>query len=157
MVAVPDTGVSLELKDLSPTIAAELATGLSTPESIRAKFGLTEGQWRLLARNPVFREMMKEAITKFRGDLNAGARITVKAEVLLEDAMPELYGIAKSNTTPASDRISAVKELANLAGRNQKKDGVPGSTSGFSLTINLSGAKGPITIEGKQEPVSDGS
>lgn len=151
-----DQHVSLELGHLSPMIAAELAAGLSSPASIRQNYGLTDAQWALLAKNPTFRAMLADAMKNFKGDLNAGNRITLKSEILLEDALPELHKIALSKTSVASDRIAAVKELANLAGRNIKKDdGQSKGGGGFVLNINLDGQKG-VTINGKPTNDHDG-
>lgn len=141
---------SLTLQDLSPMVAAELAAGLSTPKDLRERYGISLAQWKLLSQNVVFRHMLAEAVTRFRGDLNAGARITLKAETLLEDVMTQLYHLAKKDTTPASERINAVKELANLAGRNVKKgDENARSPGGFILNINVGKGQG-VTIEGRK-------
>ena len=153
VAVVGDSHATLELADLSPMIAAELAAGLSSAATIRETYGLTEAQWALLAKNPVFRNMLADAVKNFRGDLNAGNRITLKSEILLEDALPELHKIAKSKTSISSDRIAAVRELANLAGRNAKKETEQGKgNGGFVLNINLDGQKG-VTINGK--PTND--
>ena len=149
-VAIPETEAFLTISDLSPQIAAELAAELSSPTTIRKRYGLTHDQWEMLKRNRVFREMLKEAIGKFRGDLNAGARITLKAEVLLEDAMPDLYNIAKNALTPASERINAIKELRELSGRNAKKTDGAAAGGGFVLNINLSNGQKGITIDGRK-------
>ena len=144
----------LTLTDLSPTVAAELAAGLSSPQSVRERYGITPAQWALLAKNPTFRQMLAEAIQRFKGDLNAGNRITLKAEVLLEDAMPELYHLAKDKLVPSAERISAIKQLAELAGRNAKKDDGSRAGGGFVLNINVGKGQG-ITIEGQRAVTSD--
>lgn len=146
---------SLELQDLSPMIAAELAAGLSEPKTIRERYNLSLGQWKALCASPTFRGMLREAVTKFRGDMNAGARITLKAEVLLEDAMPEIYHIIKNPLAANADKINALKQLSELAGRVSKAVANPASgTGGFTLNINVGKGQG-VTIEGKPEPVNE--
>jgi hypothetical protein len=146
---------SLTLENLSPMIAAELAAGLSDAKTLRARYGLSLEQWKMLGQNKAFRQMLGEAIAKFKGDLNAGARITLKAEILLEDVMPELYHLAKRSETPASERINAVKQLAALAGRGEKKgDENARAGSGFVLNINVGKGQG-VTIEGQKVPSDD--
>jgi hypothetical protein len=142
-VMVPGTGVSLELKDLSSIVAAELAAELSSPENIRKKFGITKAQWDVLRANPMFRGMVKDALKTFRGELAAGARITRKSEILLEDLLGDLYSIAKSETTPSSERINAVKQLAELSGRGKNSDPkqLQPQTGGFTLNIAFGGEK----------------
>lgn len=146
-VTVPGTGTSLEINDLSPIIAAELAAELSSPEDIKKKFGLTTAQWRMLTKNPMFRGMVKDALKTFRGELAAGARILKKSEILLEDLLSDLYGIAKAKDVPSSDRINAVKQLAELAGRGKKDSPDLGPRiAGFTLNINVGGSD-PVTIQ----------
>jgi len=147
-VTVPGTGTTLELGDLRASIAAELASELSTPEDIRKRYGFTKGQWDQLRQNPMFKGMVMDALKTFRGPLQAGARITKKAEILLEDTLPDLYNIVKNGETPSGERIKAVQALAELAGRG-KKD-LPeggGKQAGFTLNINIPGGA-PVTIQG---------
>ncbi len=147
---------ALTLRDLSPMVAAELAAGLSDPKTLRERYGLSMAQWKSLSTNPAFRQMLAEAVTKFKGDLNAGNRITLKAEVLLEDVLPDLYHIAKSKEIPSSDRINAVKQLAELSGRSGKKDQAAntGGSTGFVLNINVGKGQG-ITIDAKKVQSND--
>jgi len=147
-ITVPNTDTSIELGDLRASIAAELASELSTPEDIRKRYGFTKGQWDRLKSNPMFRGMVTDAIKTFRGPLAAGARITRKAEILLEDAMPDLYAIIKDQSTPSSERVKAVMALADLAGRGKKDPVDTGpKVAGFTLNINV-GGEAPVTING---------
>jgi hypothetical protein len=147
-VTVPGTDTSLELGDISASIAAELASELSTPEDIRKRYGFTKGQWDRLKSNPMFRGMVTDAIKTFRGPLAAGARITKKAEIMLEDTLPDLYQIVKSHETPTGERIKAVQTLAELSGRGKKDNpDAGGKAPGFTLNINIPGGA-PVTIQG---------
>ena len=148
-VTVPGTGTSIELGDLKASIAAELAAELSGPEDIRKRYGLSKGQWDTLRKNPMFRGMVRDALQTFRGTLAAGARITKKAEIMLEDSLPELYGIAKDATTPVAARIEAIQTMADLAGRSAKA--VPNAApaqQGFTLNIQFANDQ-KVTIDGK--------
>ena len=152
-IVVPGTGTTIELGDLKAHIAAELAAELSSPEDVRKRYGLTKAQWDLLKVNPTFRSMVKEAITTWRGSLAAGARITKKAEIMLEDAMPELYGLAKNVTIPSAERITAIQTIADLAGRGAKAPPpVAAGAQGFTLNIQFGDGKSGVTIDGKATP-----
>lgn len=157
-VVVPGTGTSIELGDLKASIAAELAAELSGPEDIRKRYGLTKPQWDMLRKNPMFRGMVRDALQTFRGALNSGARITKKAEIMLEDAMPDLYGIAKEASTPIAERIKAIQTLADLAGRSAKANPAAAAgpqQQGFTLNIQFGNDK-TVTIDGKtNEPTND--
>jgi hypothetical protein len=149
-VAVPGTDASVPLEKLSPLIAMELAAGLSNAEAIRDRYGITEQQWKTLAANGVFRNMLADAIQKVRGDLNAGARIQLKADIVLEEAIPVYDRMIHDAQIPAQARIEAGKLVKELAGRGSKQ-AEGGGGSGFVLNINL-GAR-TVTIDGSATPV----
>jgi hypothetical protein len=148
-VTVPGTDTQIELGDLKASIAAELAAELCEPEDIRKRYGLTHGQWNKLRQNPMFRGMVMDALKTFRGPLAAGARITKKAEIMLEDSLADLYGMIKDATTPSSERVKSIQTLADLAGRGKgsnPEQGKGGGT-GFTLNINVGDGKN-VVIQG---------
>ena len=151
-VTVPGTDTALDLSSLSAHIAMELAAGLSEASDVRERYGITEEQWLVLSRNRVFREMLKEAIQKVRGDMNAGRRITMKSEIALEDSIPELYEMARSSDVPAAARVESIKTLAQLAGRNMKGEGAAAAPGGSGFAINIQIVSGTeqktVAIEG---------
>lgn len=150
---VPGTDTELEIGDLSAQIAAELAAQLIDAEGVCEKYGLSPVQWERLRRNPIFREMLREAVRTWRGELNAGQRITKKAEIVLEEALPILDGMIHNATLNPDSRLSAIKQVESLTGRKAKElGGVAGGL--FNLTINIAKGKG-VTLEGVAEPVSE--
>lgn len=150
-VALQGTGASLDLTALSAHIAAELAAGLSDAAAIRERYDITDEQWTTLKKSPTFRQMLAEAITAFRGDLNAGKRIQLKADIVLEDAIPAYDKMVHDANIPAAARIDAGKLLAQLAGRTAKVgEGSAGTAAGFTLNINLGEMRKSITIDGAQ-------
>jgi hypothetical protein len=154
-VTAPGTDVSLDLSSLSAHIAAELAAGLSDAAAIRERYDVSPEQWDVLRQNPVFREMVKDAITKLRGDLNAGKRITLKSEIALEDTIGTLYLMANDSAIPAAARVEAVKTLASLAGRNMKGDGGGGAGGGgpgfaINIQINTGTEEKVVSVENRQ-------
>lgn len=154
-LTLPGTGVSCDLSALSAHIAAELACGLSDAPEVRRRYNISDEQWDILKNSVPFRQMLAEAITQWRGDLNASARITKKAEIVLEDAIPAYDLMVHDANVPAQSRIDAGKLLAQLAGRMSKESGsaaVPGG--GFVLNINLKGQDGGIVIDGKNIPLT---
>lgn len=141
----------LELAHLSPLICMELAAGLSDPESVCAKYNITDAQWERLKINPTFVGMMQEATAAFSGDANAGKRITKKAEILLEESLPILHRIMTRDDASTQSVLDTVKQLTVLAGRTQRHaEGAGGQGSGFNVAIhiNTGNADQPILIEG---------
>lgn len=146
---------SLDLEHLSATICAELAAGLATAAEIRAKYQISQQQWDRLKKSPPFRAMLAEALGEWRGDINAGKRITKKSEIMLEDSLPVLYEIAHDKESPRQQRLDAVKAMGVFAGRtNSKGEGSAaqgGGSSGAVINITIEtkdGERGGVTIEG---------
>lgn len=154
-VQLPGAEVSLDLSNLSAHIAAELAAGLSDAAAVRERYGISQAQWDILKKSPVFRNMLSDAMKSLSGDLNAGNRIQKKADIVLEDAIPAYDSMIHDAAIPAQARIDAGKLLAQLAGRTAKtgEGGAPAG-SGFTLNINL-GDKEKLVIDGKNIPVTN--
>lgn len=152
-VQVPGTDTTLDLSSLSAHIASELASGLTDAASVREAYGITEGQWKRLAASPAFRGMLAEAISIWKGELNAGARIQRKADIVLEDAIPAYDGMIHAKDVSARDKVEAGKLLAALAGRGQKQGEGATAGAGFTLNINLGGGREKLVIDGKNLPV----
>lgn len=143
-----NTSVDLNLGDLTATIAVELATKLSTPEEIRKRFSLTKPQWAALTQNKYFRGMVRESLKAWEGDMNAGRRITLKAEVMLEDSLKDLYGIIQDQSTPTGERVKAIQTMAELAGAGKTKaDKGNSPQAGFTLNIQIGGDEKPVIIQ----------
>lgn len=140
---------SVAFFQLSPTICAELAAGLTDQESVKEKYNLTDEQWTRMKESKFFKQMLKQAIEKMAGDLNAGARITLKSELMLEDALPVLDEIAHSKDIPTAARLDAIKQMSANAGRNKPNaEGGPGG-SGFAVNISIQtrGDGEPVRVE----------
>jgi uncharacterized protein (UPF0147 family) len=145
----PAADSHLDLGSLSAHIATELAAGLSDAAAIRKRYEITDAQWDRLKNNPVFREMVKEAISKLRGDLNAGKRITLKSEIALEDSIPTLYTMINDPQVPANARVEGFKVMAALAGRNLKGDaGINpnAGNGGFNIAIQINTGREEKTV-----------
>jgi hypothetical protein len=149
MVTLPGADANLTLASLNAHIAAELAAGLSDAVAVRKKYGISTAQWNTLKQSTVFRQMLAQAVHTFRGDLNAGARIQMKADIVIEDAIPAYDAIIHGKDILPQAKIDAGKLLAQLAGRNAKPgEGGAVAGSGFTLNINL-GSREKLVIDGK--------
>ncbi len=145
----------LGLSHLSASICAELAAGLTDADGIKSKYELTDSQWGRLSQNPVFRNMLKDALTKFSGDMNAGKRILLKAEILLEDSLPVLDGLIHDKEGSSSNKLDSIKQLTALAQKGGKAEGGVAGGAGFDVQIHINTGGGndaiPIVIEHKEE------
>lgn len=150
-VVFPGTETALPLDALKASIAMELAAGLSDAPGIRERYNISEAQWSILKRTPVFRQMLKEAIERLGGDTNAGARIKLKADVLLEDNLTVLDEIANDKDAQSQARIEAVKTMASLAGRTNKEQAAAGGAGAFNLQIVIGGQQ-VVDVTGNRTP-----
>lgn len=139
---------TLGLSHLSAAICAELAAGLADAEGIKAKYELTDSQWDKLRTNPAFRNMLKDALGKFSGDLNAGRRIMLKSEILLEDSLPVLDQIIHDKEGASGNKLDSIKQLTVLAqkGGRQEGQGAAGG-GGFNVEIHINTGGGKDAIE----------
>ena len=142
----------LDYTHLSPTICVELAAGLVKPDDVPKKYKLTPSQWERLKQSKFFIQMLRDAGEKFSGDLGAARRITLKSEMLLEEALPVLDEIIHNEEGSTQSKIDSVKQLAVLAGRTQRVDGTGGVGAGFNVAIHINTGStvesAPIIISG---------
>ena len=141
----------LDLSHLSATICAELAAGLADADGIKQKHELSDAQWDRLKVTPAFRNMLKDALQKLSGDMNAGKRIMMKAEVLLEDSLPVLDKVIHDREGSTQSKIDSIKQLTVLAGKTGKIDAEGNNIGqGFNVSIHINTGDGqeaqPITI-----------
>lgn len=134
-VAIRDT--ELELVHLSPLICMELAAGLSTPDGVKEKYEITEEQWLRLHKNQTFLGMMKEATLTFAGDMNAGARILKKAEILLEESLPILHKLLTAPEASTGTVIDCIKQLKEIAGIGPRMGGKAGGAAGPGFNVQI--------------------
>lgn len=153
--AVATTGTHVDLASLSATICAELAAGLADAAGIKKKYEISDGDWQVLKNSPTFRSMLKEAVQEWKGDLNAGKRITKKAEIMLEDSLPILYDIAHDQESPRQQRIDSVKTMKDLA-RPPGKEGQAGLAGGAQINIIIdTGNEKPETVTIEATPIEE--
>lgn len=128
---------SLDYTHLSPTICVELAAGLLKIDDVPEKHNLTDAQWENLKKSKFFISMLKDAGEKFQGDVGAGRRITLKSEMLLEEALPVLDEMIHNKDGSSQSKLDSVKHLSVLAGRTQRQDSKGATGAGFNVAIHI--------------------
>lgn len=137
---------TLGLSHLSAAICAELAAGLADAEGIKDKYELTDAQWNKLRCNPAFRNMLKDALGQFSGDMNAGRRILLKSEILLEDSLPVLDQMIHDKDGASGNKLDSIKQLTVLAQKGGKQEGGPQGGPGFDVQIHINTGGGADAI-----------
>ena len=133
----------------------ELAAKLQPVEDILKKYKVTAGQLGLLLRNNAFRELVKEAERDFASITNTAERIRIKAMLLTELGLDEMYLILTDNKVMPNARVSAFAQIKNLTGL--EKPELDRGRAQFKLVINVpqplsSGGQQTITVEGAVDP-----
>lgn len=132
-----ETDDALDYTHLSPTICVELAAGLVQPGDVPVKYNLSTRQWERLKKSQFFIQMLKDAGEKFSGDLGASRRITIKSEMLLEEALPVLDSIVHNAEGSTQSKIDSIKQLSVLAGRTQRAAEGGAAGGGFNVAIHI--------------------
>lgn len=147
-VPEPSAPEPIQLRDLSPVLALELASGLTPPEDVFARHGIGRAEAVQLLKNDIFKKMIRQAKADWDSHENAEERIRLKARLALEELLPDHFSMAISHSTPPPARNEATKILKSLAGMDRKDgfEGTGGTGERFTVTINL--GERPMTIDG---------
>jgi hypothetical protein len=138
---------------LAPRIGAmayELAAGLRAGRDILQSYGVTVPEFRQLMKLPEFGEMIKTAKREFASLPNTADRVRLKAQIMTELGLEEMWEIIRHPAVPAAARVSAYNSVKSLTGLDKPEEAQP--MQKFSLKIVLPGTSqdqpGTITLEG---------
>jgi hypothetical protein len=119
-----------------PQVLMEIASGIEEPTEIAKRWGLKPDQLDAVLKTPA----IKHQIEAKRSELKAtGATFRMKAEVLAEELMVDIYHEAMHPDAPRGFKLEVVKWLTKIADREPKQSAniIGGGLSGFSLQINI--------------------
>lgn len=154
---LPTHGVDEDLmRRASPQFIAELAAKINEPSDILEKYGISMGEFRFLRELNSFRVAYKEAKLFWNSDANAKERIAVKAGMLVEDTLLDVFDIIKNADANLAARLDAFKQLKEIAGvdaRAQAAGAGGGNGQRVFIDINFGGAS-RISRETEVNPVA---
>jgi hypothetical protein len=134
-------------------LAMELASELTPLPDILRNYNLTRTQLKSLLATQTFRDMFSEAKQIWRSGSNVRQRVRLKAALLAEDSLLEIFRVVHDATANTASRLQAFKQIADLTDIAPRKDGSGPSADGFSIRIVFPNmptqtvAAGPATIE----------
>jgi hypothetical protein len=146
----------LNYTHLSPSICVALAAGLVHMDDVPEKYGLTEAQWTKLKQSKFFIGMLKDAGEKFTGEVGASRRITLKSEMLLEDALPILDEMVHNREGSSQSKLDSIKQLSVLAGRTQRAAEGGAAGAGFNVAIHINTGENTKSAPIVVIPANDG-
>lgn len=137
------------LNDSDARLVWELVANIFPPADILKRHGLTGADLKAKMKDAMFVAAYKEAKTLWASDLNVQQRIKLKAGLLLEDSLQDLFVMIKDPQQSASNKLEATKQLGQLSQTINPKQQSGPEGSGFKLTINLGeNAAKSVTIDG---------
>lgn len=132
--------------DKDQRLAWELVAQISPLPDILRRHELTYNDLKNKLREPLFRSLVSETKRIWKSDLNTKERIRIKAALLVEDSMLEVYQVVHNRDLSPQARIDAFESLVGIADLKPDKNG---GAAGERVTINISvpGIEKPVVIE----------
>jgi hypothetical protein len=121
MPTTPNLLGSAQTEQKLRALARELVQNIRPEEDILSNFDLTADELTRLSNTASFQLLLKEAIQEWDGVENIKGRIAVKAAVLVETALPDLFKELTNKQEPLSSRTALLQSLAKLGGLGQEK------------------------------------
>jgi hypothetical protein len=154
-----DTTMTGLMSPVIGSLAYELAAGLADRKDILQKYGVSIALFRQLMALPVFQDMLRKAKSEFGSLASTPDRVRLKAQLMTEMGLQDMWGIINSPRAPEAARVSAYNSVKSLTGMDKPEDAAP--MQRFSLKIVLpavsSATPATITIEGNNPDVSSDS
>lgn len=133
-------------------LALELAKGIYEPNEILDKLGWTEQDYEEIANSRVFKSMLRQYISEWRGAGNTKKRVQLKSIINIEAALPDFYTAMINPNEPLMARVKTLEILSKLGGLGGSEPPVSGGNGGngqyFKLEIHMDRGAPPIIIDG---------
>ena len=149
MVSLPQTVEGFNaLSDTDSRLAVEVAVQLRPINEVLVAYSLTRADLSRKLRDPMFRDMVKQAKSIWSSDLSIKERIRLKSQVLVEDSLLAIFQIVHHNDNAIPARLDAFKQLARVAEVDSPDQRKGAEGSRFTVSINLGDTYKPVIIEG---------
>lgn len=120
-------------------LAWELIAGISPLGDIMRRHGLTFDDYDAKKRDPGFLALMDQLRKHWNSEMSVNDRVKLKAALLTEDSLLDVYAIIKNEDASAGQRLEAFGALAKAGevGAQKKEPGPTGAVA--KITINIPG------------------
>lgn len=150
MAALPQTVSEFNsLSDTDSRLAIEIAVKIRPIPELLNTYNLTRADLVRKLKDPMFRDMVKQAKTIWSSDLSIKERIRLKSQVLVEDSLLAIFSIIHNNDNAIPAKLDAFKQLARVAEVDSPEKSRSGEGSRFTVSINLGDTIKPVIIEGE--------
>lgn len=138
------------LSDKDSRLAVEVAVQIRPISEVLTAYSISRSDLVRKLKDPMFRDMVKQAKSIWSSDLSIKERIRLKAQVCVEDSLLEVFGIVHNVDMAVPAKLDAFKQLARVAEVDSPERGKGGDGSRFTVSINLGDTIKPVIIEGTQ-------
>ena len=123
---------------IKPDMIREVATGLEDGKDIAKRYGFDEAEWDEVKD----REDFQAAVAKVRGEMErSGQTFRLKAAVMADSLMDNMYKHAMDADTPVKDKAAALQLLTRVGELEPKASAQV--SAGPGITINIPTAPPP--------------
>ena len=135
---VPEYGGEKAISQTDGRLAWELAADIADVPTLLSRYGISLADFKNKLKDPMFRQAIREAKSIWKSDLNTQQRVRVKAALLVEDSLLDVFAIVKSESQPAAARLEAFEKLVKTADLAPKAGSKDQSNAGaFKINIIL--------------------
>ena len=127
-------------------LAWELVSNISSKADIIRRHGLTFDDFDAKLTDAAFKGMLDEYKRRWNSELSVNQRVALKAALLTEDSLLDVYAIIKDVDASPGQKLEAFGALAKAGEVGvAKKDTGPAGTP-VQITINVPG-RGGLTLD----------
>lgn len=136
------------ISDSDSRLAVEIAVQLRPVPEILKQYDLSRKDLVRKLKDPMFRDMVKQAKSLWNSDLSVKERIRLKSQILVEDSILEIFSMVHNRDNAIPARLDAFKQLARVAEVDSPDRSNADTGSRFTVSINLGETMSPVIIEG---------
>lgn len=109
---LPEVPVPTGVTPAQARLAWEMVTNIVPLGDIMRRHELSFDELELLQRDPVFKRMLGEFRKHWDSELSVNQRVALKAALLTEDSLLDVYGIIKDQNSTPGQKMEAFGALA---------------------------------------------
>ena len=118
----------------NPRMAFDVALGVEDEGTISKRYGLSEKEYAFILLQPAFRAEIAAHASAFKEN---GVTFAIKARLIAEEKLEDMYCIISDVTVDPKERISAWKALVEAAGlKSSSEKGLTANAQTVNIQIN---------------------
>lgn len=136
--------IPVGVKPEDARLAWELVTNISPIADIMRRHHLTFDELDAKRADPVFRNLLEEYRKHWNSELSVNQRVALKAALLTEDSLLDVYRIIKDDEASVGQRLEAFGALAKAGEVGAQRKDAGAATVPVQVNINIPGKAGVV-------------